>query len=457
MLTGREDRAAIVDSLNAGADDYVSKSGDFEVLRARLNAQLRRRHFELEAHRKDLEVVEARAAITERQRVEEELRAANRAAERARAAAEDASRAKDHFLAILSHELRTPLTPVLAAVSLLQREPMLPERTRERLELIRRNVELQSRLIDDLLDLTRIVRGKVELDRRRIELCTILERAAEVCRPDIDARRLHFGIDYGPRPYVVEADVARLQQVFWNLLKNAIKFTPQGGCVGLRCRPDNGQVVVEVNDTGIGIDPAAIGRIFDAFAQAELSITRQFGGLGLGLAISKVLVEMHGGTLTAYSDGHDKGATFTVRLPIIGAGLSAGATAASLHRSERFAPALDILLVEDHGDTIAMMVDVLEASGHRVQTAGDVAAALDITGRRRFDLVISDLGLPDRSGLDLMRMLRARGETLPAIALSGYGQEKDREQSRAAGFQMHLVKPIDGDQLIEAIAKVISG
>jgi DNA-binding response OmpR family regulator len=464
MLTGREDRAAIVDSLNAGADDYVSKSGDFEVLRARLRAQLRRRQFELEArqiqdelHRKNLEVVEARASITERQRVEEELRAANRAAERARAAAEDASRAKDHFLAILSHELRTPLTPVLAAVSLLQRDSMLPDRTRERLELIRRNVELQSRLIDDLLDLTRIVRGKVELDKRRIELCTILERAAEVCRPDIDARRLHFGIDYGPRPYLVEADVARLQQVFWNLLKNAIKFTPQGGCVGLRCRPHDGEVVVEVNDTGIGIDTSAIGRIFDAFAQAELSITRQFGGLGLGLAISKVLVEMHGGTITAHSDGHGTGATFTVRLPIVGADPAAGATAAPLNRSEGSGRALEILLVEDHGDTTAMMVDVLEASGHRVQTAGDVAAALDMAARRRFDVLVSDLGLPDRSGLDLIRMLRARGATVPAIALSGYGQEKDREQSRAAGFQMHLVKPIDGDQLIEAIARVIAG
>jgi DNA-binding response OmpR family regulator len=463
MLTGREDRDAIVESFEAGADDYVAKSSEFAVLKARLDAQLRRRQFEQEAqrireqlHRKDLEVAEARAVITERRRVEEELRAANLAAERAKAAAEEASRAKDHFLAVLSHELRTPLTPVLAAVSLLQKDQTLPGRVLSRLELIRRNVELQSRLIDDLLDLTRIVRGKVELDRRRVELGTILGRAAEVCRPDIDARRLHFGIDCGPGPYLVEADAARLQQVFWNLIKNAIKFTPLGGCVGVRCRADAGSVVVDVSDSGIGIDPSALGRIFDAFAQAELSITRQFGGLGLGLAISKVLVEMHGGTITAQSDGQNKGATFTVRLPVVAADTATPTTAVPSDRSRRGGRGISILLVEDHGDTAQLMADVLELSGHQVHRAGDVAAALDIAAQGSFDVLISDLGLPDRSGLDLMRDLRQRGHTWPGIAISGYGHERDLEQSRNAGFAMHLVKPIDADHLLEAIEKVIA-
>jgi len=461
MLTGRDDEEAILESFNAGADDYVAKSSEFTVLRARLNAQLRRRHLEKEAlriqeelHRRDVEVAEARAAIAERTRVEEDLRAAKISAERAKATAEEANQAKDHFLAVLSHELRTPLTPVLAAVSLLKRE-QLPERAQERLELIRRNVELQSQLIDDLLDVTRIVRGKVELDRRKIDLFTILERAAEVCRPDLNARRLEFGIDYGPHRYTLEADAARLQQVFWNLIKNAIKFTPLGGCVGLRCRSEPGQVAVEVNDSGIGIEPGAIGRIFDAFAQAELSITRQFGGLGLGLAISKALVEMHGGTITARSDGLNQGATFTVRLPVVSAGAATEPIAEPGAPEAQSGKSLSILLVEDHGDTAETMVSLLEIFGHRVQRAGDVAAALDIAARGNFDLLISDLGLPDGSGLDLMRKLRSRGLLWPAIALSGYGQEKDLEQSRNAGFQVHLVKPVGISRLMEVIDSVV--
>jgi DNA-binding response OmpR family regulator len=460
MLTGREDRQAIFDCFAAGADDYVPKSGDMAVLRARIEAQLRRRQFEQETlevreelHRKELEVAEANASLAERKRVEEELRAAKISADRAKAAAEEASRAKDHFLAVLSHELRTPLTPVLAAVSLLQRDAALSESARERLELIRRNVELQARLIDDLLDLTRIIHGKVQLDKRRMELCTILERAAEVCRPDIEARRLHFGIDYGPRPYLVEADPGRLQQVFWNLIKNAIKFTPLGGCVGLRCRPMEGHVVIEINDSGIGIEPSAIGRIFDAFAQAELSITRRFGGLGLGLAISRVLVEMHGGTITAASEGENLGATFTVRLPVVDRSAAIDKAQAKAIGPDKADRGLRILLVEDHGDTALVMQSVLEHSGHRVLRAGDVAVALDMAAKNDFDLLVSDLGLPDGSGLDLMRELRARGHKFPAIALSGYGQEKDIAQSAGAGFHMHLVKPVDIDRLLQAVAK----
>ena len=255
--------------------------------------------------------------ITDRKHVEESLKAAKNSAEQAKAAAEQANRAKDHFLAVLSHELRTPLTPVVMGLSMLQDRPDLDPAVRETLEMVRRNVEMEARLIDDLLDVSRIARGKIELSRSAVELCTIIQRAVEVCKPDIEARRLNFGVDLGPAaPYWVEADVPRLQQVFWNLLKNAIKFTPHGGCVGIRCRPSGEHVVVEVNDSGIGIEPEALSRIFNAFEQAERSITQQFGGLGLGLAISKALVEMHGGQIEAYSEGRDKGATFRVRLPL---------------------------------------------------------------------------------------------------------------------------------------------
>ena len=255
--------------------------------------------------------------------MEENLRAAKNSADRAKGIAELANRAKDYFLAVLSHELRTPLAPVVMGVSMLQDRPDLDREMRETLEMVRRNAEMEARLIDDLLDMTRIARGKVELHKRRVDLATVIDYAVEVCRPDIEARRLVLAVDMGPdAPYWVEADITRLQQVFWNLLKNAVKFTPHEGRVGIRCRLDGpGHVVAEVSDNGIGIDAEALPRLFDAFEQAERSLQRQFGGLGLGLAISKAMVEMHGGSIEAHSEGPDKGATFRVRLPLsVGAG-----------------------------------------------------------------------------------------------------------------------------------------
>jgi two-component system, chemotaxis family, CheB/CheR fusion protein len=357
--------------------------------------------------------------ITDRKRAEEELNAAKDSAEQAKAAAEQANRTKDHFLAVLSHELRTPLTPVVMGVSMLQDRPDLDPSMRETLEMVRRNVEMEARLIDDLLDVTRIARGKIELHRHPVELCTVIHRAIEVCKPDIEARRLHFGVDLGlAAPYWVEADVARLQQVFWNLLKNAIKFTPHGGCVGIRCRPDNDHVSVEVNDSGIGMEPEALPRVFNAFEQVERSITRQFGGLGLGLAISKALVEMHGGKIEAHSEGRDKGATFRVWLPLT-ARAGQPETPMPAAPPRRVVRPLRILLVEDHGVTAKMMKMVLTAEGHTVETAGDVATGLELADQQAFDLLLSDLGLPDGSGHDLMRGPRSRGHKFPGIALSG--------------------------------------
>jgi two-component system CheB/CheR fusion protein len=405
-------------------------------------------------------IVGAVQDITERKRIERELSAARQGAEHAKARAEEANRAKDHFLAVLSHELRTPLTPVLTAIALLQKDPTLSARTRTHVDIMRRNVELESRLIDDLLDLTRIAHGKLEMDRRRFDLCTVIQRAIEVCRADIEARRLHFGVDLGPRPYVVEGDPARLQQVFWNVLKNAIKFTPHEGCVGVRCRRDDGSVVVEILDSGIGLEPAEVARIFDAFAQAERSITRQFGGLGLGLAISKALVDAHDGTIEARSDGRNRGATFIVRLPTVALpdGVETASSATAPARTERRdRQTLRILLVEDHGDTADMIVEVLEGDGHHVETAGDVATALESALRARFDLLVSDLGLPDGSGLELMQELRARGNRLPGVAVSGYGHTHDIQRSRDAGFHSHLVKPVDPDRLLEAVDRAVGG
>jgi two-component system CheB/CheR fusion protein len=397
--------------------------------------------------------------ISDRKRADEALQAAKHSAERAKAVAEQANRAKDHFLAVLSHELRTPLTPVVVGLSMLADRTDLDLAMRETLETVRRNVELEARLIDDLLDVSRIARGKIELKRTAVLLSTIIQRAVEVCRPDIEARGLRFDVELGTAAAVwVEADAGRLQQVFWNLLKNAIKFTPQGGVVGLRCRADATHAVVEVSDNGMGIEPQALPRVFDAFEQVERSITRQFGGLGLGLAICKALVEIHGGQIEADSEGRGKGATFRVRLPLTlpAATPTAGSSpqvpaAAPLSRAVR---PLRILLVEDHGVTAKMMRMALSVDGHTVETAGDLATALELAAQHPVDLLLCDLGLPDGSGHDLMRQLRQRGYTFPGIALSGYGQEEDIQRSRQVGFAMHLTKPASREAIVAAVAAV---
>lgn len=394
--------------------------------------------------------------ITKQKQSEEALNAARRAAEQAEAVAEQANRAKDHFLAVLSHELRTPLTPVMMAVSILQDNPDLDSEMHEMLEIIRRNLDMEVGLIDDLLDVTRISRGKIDLDRSPVELCTIIQRAVEVCKADIEARSLHFGVDLGPAaPYWVEADVPRLQQVFWNLLKNAIKFTPHNGCVGIRCQRSDGHVSVEVNDSGIGIEPESLEAVFNAFEQAERSITRKFGGLGLGLAISKALVELHGGAISAHSEGRNRGATFRIRLPLTTPAVRHGEFTPAAAPPATVRP-LHILLVEDHGVTAMMMRMVLTSEGHTVETAGGMATALELASQHTFDLLISDLGLPDGSGHDMLRELRARGHEFPGIALSGYGREEDVRRSDQAGFAIHLTKPASREAIFAAVASAIA-
>ena len=400
------------------------------------------------------EIVEwfgAASDIGDRKLVEHALHAARTSAECAKADAETANKAKDQFLAVLSHELRTPLTPVLAAAEVLHCRLGESADAREPLDIIRRNVQLQARLIDDLLDLTRISHGKLELKLKPINICTVIERAVEVAKPDIDARRLHFGVILKDAPHRVDADASRLQQVVWNLLSNAVKFTPEGGCVGLRCERLEGHVIIEVSDSGIGIEPDARDRIFAAFEQGERSITRQFGGLGLGLAIAKRLVEMHDGTISVTSEGRNRGATFRIQLPVSVEPLEAPVVK-DMARFER--RARRILLVEDNGDTAATMKMLLEAFGYEVETAGDVRQALQAIESVKFDLLISDLGLPDRSGIELMQELRERRHNLTGIALSGYGQEEDMRRTKAAGFAVHLVKPVDADLLIETIESI---
>jgi two-component system, chemotaxis family, CheB/CheR fusion protein len=393
--------------------------------------------------------------ITTRRNAERELK-------RAWAAAQAVNEAKDRFLATLSHELRTPLTPVLAVLSNLEAGERLPTDLLGEMTMMRRNIELEARLIDDLLDLTRISRGKLELQHQEVDPRQVLEHAIQTsCGEEIAAGRLKVVTDLeaGHRLW---ADGPRLTQVFWNLLNNAVKFTPEGGAIFVRSWSDApGWLTVEVSDTGVGIDPEFLSRIFDAFEQGEPGTTRRFVGLGLGLAISKTIAELHGGALAAHSEGLGRGATFQVRLPLTPVPLAAsGAAGDAPLPAARSAQALRILLVEDHADTAAAMADLLRDLGHEVTVAGSVSGALaaaDEIQRReggRIDIVLSDLGLPDASGLDLMRELAQR-YGLKGIALSGYGMEEDLRRSLEAGFEKHLTKPINFQALQAVLQEVV--
>jgi len=387
---------------------------------------------------------------------------------RARAEAETANQAKDRFMASLSHELRTPLTPVLAVIAALDREKHLPPNVRDRLATIRRNVELEARLIDDLLDLTRITRGKLELKPEVTDLREVLAHALEACCPVEASGRERFEISLPAGDDLrLWADAPRLTQVFWNLMTNALKFTPEGGLIRVQARRDeaSGEIFAEVSDQGIGIDPQRLPHVFDAFEQGQRSITRQYGGLGLGLAITKAIVELHGGRIEAHSDGPGQGATFGLRLPVGAAHLPAQGSERSARGPAR--PSSDsqehplrILLVEDHPDTADAMQELLSVFGHRVTVANNArdalaaaAAAQAGAGGQEIDIVISDVGLPDISGHELMTELRSRYQ-VPGIALSGYGMDEDIQRSREAGFERHLTKPVNLQLLQDAILEV---
>jgi len=370
-------------------------------------------------------------------------------AEHARVEAERASEAKDRFLAMLSHELRTPLTPVLASVFMLEREDNVPKVIHESLQLIRRNVELEARLIDDLLDLTRISKGKVQLSFEIVDAHTLLRNALEICQFEIEQKKLELRSEFAATKVYLQADPARLQQIFWNLIKNAVKFTPHGGKLGIRTTNNgNGQFRLEVEDSGCGIDPGVLPRIFHAFEQAGRT---QLGGLGLGLAISKALVEAHHGSISAESQGRDSGATFTALFPTCER--NAIPESSDAPRSTAKRRFVRLLLVEDHEDTNRSLTRMLRRRGYEVHPANDIRSALDIATRKQFDVLVSDIGLPDGSGIDLLKALRAKRDVF-GIALSGYGMEEDIRRSGEAGFSHHLVKPVDLNKLDSIIQEM---
>ncbi len=365
----------------------------------------------------------------------------------ARRSAEDANAQKDRFLAALSHELRTPLTPIFAGAQLLERED-LSVPARETTAMIRRNVELETRLIDDLLDLARAIQGKIELRAAAVDLESVVRHAVETCRPEIEARGIALRLNLEARSHHVRGDPARLEQVCWNLLKNAAKFTPEGGSISIRTLDETGaRVRLVVSDTGMGIAPGNLSRIFEPFEQGAGS--GGFGGLGLGLSIAKAIVDLHGGTIAARSGGKDRGSVFEVALPTIPPPATDGEAAKREEASD--VRRIRILVVEDHADTARAIEALLRLQGHDVAVAGSVAEAVAAHRENPADLALTDIGLPDGSGLALPGEL-APIRPVPAIVISGYGTESDLARSREAGFLAHVVKPVTAEKLAAAIA-----
>ena len=397
--------------------------------------------------------------------------------EEALEAAEVAGRAKDRFIATLSHELRTPLTPVLATVDLLDEDDEFPDRFRSFLDLIRRNIELEARLIDDLLDVTRISKGKLQLTESDLDLHSLIPEVIEICRQELDHNKLQVVTRFHATNPWLRGDRDRMSQVFWNLIHNATKFTPEHGIITLRTRNDDGgHIIVEVEDTGKGIEASELRRIFDPFEQervtAQYSYSSTKSGLGLGLVISKSIVEMHGGTIEAKSPGPGKGATFILRLNVIQMAPFEVEPKTKTERNEAHKPQNSttqqvrgnvrkimghgerILLVDDHLDTNAALKILLERRGYHVTTATSVAQSLDLVRSNEYDLLISDIGLPDGDGLQLLQEIR-KERPLKAIAVSGYSTESDRQRSLDAGFLRHLKKPIAFPDLERAIAELL--
>ena len=387
--------------------------------------------------------------LTERREIEQKLALQ-------RVLAEAAVTSKELFFGMLSHELRTPLTPLVALLEDLAAEPGRSPEDLAALALMRRNLDLETHLIDDLLDLTRVTGGKLQLHRETTDVHLCLRQAIEICQPDIDAKELQLAIELDAPRHFVDGDASRLQQIFWNLIKNAVKFTPVGGRIAIETRSaEASRLTVEFRDTGVGIDPRPLLHLFEPFFQVQHALKQRAGGLGLGLAICKAITEAHGGTLTAASAGLGKGATFCVELATVAepsAKLLSGPAADASTPARR--EDLRLLLVEDHDDTRKVLARLLNRRGYKVEAARNAQEARSLSSERTFDLIISDIALPDASGCDLLKELGTKHK-LRGIAMSGFGSDTDLAQSRAAGFLEHLVKPIDARALDTAIQRVV--
>ena len=435
-----------------GAFDFITKPFDSDVVRARVGA---------------LTTLWQRGAMLEKQ--SHALRAQAVAAERdraAREAAETANRMKDEFLAVVSHELRTPLNAILGWAELLSAGTLPPERVQHGLETIARNARMQARLVEDLLDVSRIIAGKLAIERKPTDLLAIVRRAAETVAPQANAKRVVLELVIAPGDYELLGDAARLQQVAWNLLSNAVKFSPEGARVELTLARNGDELDLAVVDHGSGIDAAFLPFVFDRFRQAEQPGGRPSGGLGLGLTIAERIVELHGGAISAASEGAGRGATFRVRLPARGreavpmaivTGERSGPATGQWNPIPLPTPRLDgvrVLFVDDEPDARELVTMVLADAGARVRAAASAGEALALIERERFDVMVSDIGMPGEDGYSLMRKVAARQPPLPGIALSAFTSAQDRERALSAGFTTHLPKPLDAPALIAFVDRL---
>jgi signal transduction histidine kinase len=435
-LTGQGDEEVAVELMKAGAADYLNKNG---LTAERLQRSLR-------------------YAIA-LQRAEDERRLLLEREHQARVEAQAANRAKDEFLATLSHELRTPLNAILGWAQLLSGGQLSPETAVRAVEIIERNTRLQAQLIDDLLDLSRIITGKLRLEQKVVEVGAIVDAALESVLPAAAGKRVALVREGGDDRDAIFCDPTRLQQVLWNLLSNAIKFTPSGGRVVLSILREGGSIAMAVKDTGIGIEPDFLPHVFDRFRQQDPASTRTHGGLGLGLSIVRHLVELHGGTVEAQSEGANRGATFTVRIPV------SPVTAAEDDCGVERQPALDqpgsltgidVLVVENDADARSLIATVLEGGGATVRAVESAADALAQIAERRPDVLLSDIAMPGQDGYGLIRQIRQSesptAPPLPAAALTAYASIGDRAQALHAGFQTHLSKPIEPARLTAMVS-----
>jgi len=383
----------------------------------------------------------------------------------ARVHAERLSRLKDEFLSTLSHELRTPLNAILGWSQVLAAPGVRSEELDEGLQTIQRNARTQAQLIDDVLDLSRVMSGRIRLDVRRVDLAAVIGAAVTAVRPSADAKQLRLTVTSTPEAGSVSGDAARLQQVIWNLLSNAVKFTPRGGRVDVLLTRVGGHMEIAVTDNGQGMRPEFLPHVFDRFRQGEVSTARRVSGLGIGLAIVKNLVELHGGRVAAKSDGEGRGASFVVTLPVErrgGGGDGQGSAAAAADRlADDDLPNLSgvtVLVVDDEPDARVLLKRVLERRAARVMLAASAREALEMVHRQHPDVIVSDIAMPDLDGYELIRLVRSLpaedGGGTPAIALTAFARSEDRRRAMLAGFQVHIAKPVESPELIATVASL---
>lgn len=453
IISGALGEETAIETLKSGATDYILK------------------------HRLERLVPAARRALREsedreaRKRAERERQELFEREQEARHKAEEASRLKDEFLATVSHELRTPLNAILGWATMLRNSQLNPENTAQAVEIIERNARAQVQLIEDLLDVSRVITGKLRLEPEVVDFKTIAENAIEAVRPAADAKLIKIESEFESTNNKVFGDASRLQQIIWNLLNNAVKFTPSGGSVKISLRNRDNCIEFEVKDTGEGISPDFLPFVFDRFRQADGATTRIHSGLGLGLSIVKHLIEMHGGEVSAKSEGIGHGSTFSFCLPQqitavnerTGGENGKAKLPAEIKRCseqlENPLAGLSVLAVDDDQDSREMLQLILEQSGARVETAGSAAEALEKLGERKTDVLVSDIGMPFEDGYSLVERVRKlpaeRGGAIPAVALTGFARDEDNRRALLAGFNKHVAKPIDPDNLVREIAELM--